>query len=115
VDELGWGHISAAAMMGAQLAVDEANAAGGVTVGGARYTFALVTAQDWLLPPAADAQAAARALLAEGAVAVVGHIASENSMAAAEVYGPAGVVMVNPTACDPRVTTTLSWPPWPPA
>jgi ABC-type branched-subunit amino acid transport system substrate-binding protein len=99
----------AAAMMGAQLAMDEANMAGGVTVGGVRYTFALVTTQDWYLPPDADAQAAARALLAEGVVAVVGHVHSEASMAAAEVYGPAGVVMVNPTSSDPRLTQA-GWP-----
>ena len=93
----------------AQLAVDEANAAGGVMVDGTRYTFALVTAQDWYLPPDADAQAAARALLDEGVVAVVGHILSENSMAAAEVYGPAGVVMVSPASSDPRLTQA-GWP-----
>jgi ABC-type branched-subunit amino acid transport system substrate-binding protein len=104
-----WLAASAAAMMGAQLAVDEANAAGGLTVSGVRYTFALVTVQDWYVPPAADAQAAARALLAEGVVAVVGHVRSENSMAAAEVYGPAGVVMVSPTSPDPRVTQA-GWP-----
>jgi branched-chain amino acid transport system substrate-binding protein len=109
-------YMSAAAMMGAQLAVDEANAAGGVTVGGVRYTFALVTAQDWYFPTdvgaqaaAADAQAAARTLLAEGVVAVVGHLASEDSIAAAEVYGPAGVVMVSPVSSDPRVTQA-GWP-----
>jgi ABC-type branched-subunit amino acid transport system substrate-binding protein/sugar lactone lactonase YvrE len=111
-----FGHNSAAPMMGAQLAVDEANAAGGVTVGGVRYTFALVTAQEWYLfsdvdaqAAVADAQAAARALLAEGVVAVVGHICSENSMAAAEVYGPAGVVMVSALSSDPRVTQA-GWP-----
>ncbi len=109
-------YMSAAAMMGAQLAVDEANAAGGVTVGGVRYTFALVTAQEWYFPTdvdaqaaAADAQAAAHALLDEGGVAVVGHICSESSMAAAEVYGPAGVVMVSPASSDPRVTQA-GWP-----
>jgi branched-chain amino acid transport system substrate-binding protein len=111
-----FGHNSAAAMMGAQLAVDEANAAGGVTVGGVRYTFALVTAQERYFfsdvdaqAAVADAQAAARALLAEGVVAVVGHICSENSMAAAEVYGPAGVVMVSALSSDPRVTQA-GWP-----
>jgi ABC-type branched-subunit amino acid transport system substrate-binding protein len=114
--DLSSAYMSAAAMMGAQLAVDEANAAGGVTVGGVRYTFALVTAQEWYFPAdvdaqaaAADAQAAARALLAEGVVAVVGHIASESSMAAAEVYGPAGVVMVSPASSDPRLTQA-GWP-----
>jgi ABC-type branched-subunit amino acid transport system substrate-binding protein len=88
----------------AQLAIDEANAAGGVIVGGERYTLALVAARDWNLPGEADAQATARLLLAEGVVAVVGHIFSENSMAAAEVYGPAGVVMVSAVSSDPRVT-----------
>jgi ABC-type branched-subunit amino acid transport system substrate-binding protein/sugar lactone lactonase YvrE len=93
----------------AQLAVDEANAAGGVMVDGTRFSFALVTAQDWYLPPNADAQAAARGLLAEEVIAVVGHIYSENSMAAAEVYGPAGVVMVSPSSSDPRLTQA-GWP-----
>jgi branched-chain amino acid transport system substrate-binding protein len=40
---------------------------------------------------------------------VVGHIFSENSMAAAEVYGPAGVVMVSAVSSDPRVTQA-GWP-----
>jgi len=102
------GAINAATMMGAQLAVDEANAAGGVTVGGTRHAFALVTAQDWYLP-GADAPIAARALLDEGVVAVVGHIASERSLAAAEVYGPAGVVMVSAVSSDPGLTQA-GWP-----
>jgi ABC-type branched-subunit amino acid transport system substrate-binding protein len=109
-------HLNAAAMTGAQLAVDEANAAGGVTVSGVRYTFALVTAQEWYFPSdvgaqvaAADAQAAARSLLAEGVVAVVGHTPSESSMAATEVYGTVGVVMVSPSSSDPRVTQA-GWP-----
>jgi ABC-type branched-subunit amino acid transport system substrate-binding protein len=87
-----------------QLAIDEANAVGGVIVGGERHTLALVTARDWNLPGEANAQATARLLLAEGVMAVVGHIYSENSMAAAELYGPAGVVMVSAVSSDPRVT-----------
>jgi len=92
-----------------QLALDEANAAGGVIVGGERYTLALVPARDWNLPGEADAQATARLLLAEGVMAVVGHIFSENSMAAAEVYSPASVVMVSAISSDPRVTQA-GWP-----
>jgi ABC-type branched-subunit amino acid transport system substrate-binding protein/sugar lactone lactonase YvrE len=94
---------------GAQLAIDEANAAGGVTVDGVRHTFALMRAQDWNHPPDAGARAAARALVEQGVVAVVGHALSENSMAGAEVYGPAGVVMVSPISSDPRVTQA-GWP-----
>ncbi|HSR32544.1 MAG TPA: ABC transporter substrate-binding protein [Anaerolineae bacterium] len=93
----------------AQLAIDEANAAGEVTVGGVRHTLALVRAQDWNHPPDAGAQAAARALVDQGVVAVVGHALSENSIAGAEVYGPAGVVMVSPMSSDPRLTEA-GWP-----
>jgi ABC-type branched-subunit amino acid transport system substrate-binding protein len=96
--------LSASLQNAAQLAIDEANAAGGVIVGGERYTLALVTAPDWNLPGEADAQATARLLLDQGVMAVVGHIFSENSMAAAEVYGPVGVVMVSAVSSDPRVT-----------
>jgi ABC-type branched-subunit amino acid transport system substrate-binding protein/sugar lactone lactonase YvrE len=92
-----------------QLAIDETNAAGGVMVGGVRHTFALVRAQDWDQPPDAGAQAAARALVDQGVVAVVGHVLSENSMAGAEVYGPAGVVMVSAISSDPRLTQA-GWP-----
>jgi ABC-type branched-subunit amino acid transport system substrate-binding protein/sugar lactone lactonase YvrE len=101
--------LSASLRNAVQLAIDEANAAGGVIVGRDRYALALVTAQDWNLPGEADAQATAHRLLAEGVMAVVGHIFSENSMAAAEVYGPANVVMVSAVSSDPRVTQA-GWP-----
>ncbi|UCH59539.1 MAG: ABC transporter substrate-binding protein [Anaerolineales bacterium] len=105
VDESNRGSMTSAATGNAvQLAIDEANAAGGVTVGGTRYTLALVRAQDWVQPPDAGAQAAARALVNQGVVAVVGHVLSENSMAGAEVYSPAGVVMVSAVSSDPRLT-----------
>jgi ABC-type branched-subunit amino acid transport system substrate-binding protein/sugar lactone lactonase YvrE len=110
VDETGRGAFFGATTRNAvQLAIDEANAAGGVTVGGVRYTFALARSEDWCQPPDAGAQAAARALVDQGVVAVVGHVLSENSMAGAEVYGPAGVVMVSPASSGPRVTQT-GWP-----
>jgi ABC-type branched-subunit amino acid transport system substrate-binding protein len=101
--------LSASLQNAAQLAIDEANKAGGVTVGGQRYALALVTAQDWNVPGEADAQTTARLLMAEGVVAVVGHMFSEDSMAAAEVYGPASVVMVSAVSSDPRVTQA-GWP-----
>jgi ABC-type branched-subunit amino acid transport system substrate-binding protein len=101
--------LSASLQNAAQLAIDEANKAGGVTVGGQRYALALVAAQDWNVPGEADAQTTARLLMAEGVVAVVGHMFSEDSMAAAEVYGPASVVMVSAVSSDPRVTQA-GWP-----
>jgi len=52
VNETGRGAFFGATTRNAvQLAIDEANAAGGVTVGGVRYTFALARAQDWDHPP----------------------------------------------------------------
>ncbi len=110
VDDGGQGGLPAASLRNAvQLAIDEANAAGGVTVGGMRHTFALVRSEDWYQPPDAGAQAAARSLVDQGVVAVVGHTLSENSMAGAEVYGSAGVVMVSPVSSDPRLTEA-GWP-----
>jgi ABC-type branched-subunit amino acid transport system substrate-binding protein/sugar lactone lactonase YvrE len=110
VDDSGRAAFTAATVRnGAQLAVDEANAAGGVMVSGVHHTFALVRTEDWFLPPDAGARTAARALVDQGVVAVVGHTFSEHSMAGAEVYGPAGVVMVSPTSSDPRVTEA-GWP-----
>jgi branched-chain amino acid transport system substrate-binding protein len=90
------------------LAIAEANEAGGVMVSDTRYPLALVRAQDWYQAPDADAQAAARRLVDQGVVAVVGHVLSENSMAGAKVYGPAGVVMVSAVSSDPRLTQ-LDW------
>ncbi len=110
VDDSGQGGFPAASLRNAvQLAIDEANAAGGVMVDGVRHTFALVRSEDWYQPPEAGAQAAARSLVERGVVAVVGHTFSENSIAGAEVYGPAGVVMVSPISSDPRLTEA-GWP-----
>jgi ABC-type branched-subunit amino acid transport system substrate-binding protein/sugar lactone lactonase YvrE len=108
-EEPGGAQLNISLRNAAQLALDEANAAGGVIVGGERYRLVLVTARDWWGLPEVDAQVTARLLLAEGVVAVVGHIFSENSMAGAEVYGPAGVVMVSAVSSDPRVTQA-GWP-----
>jgi ABC-type branched-subunit amino acid transport system substrate-binding protein len=100
------GFYSATTGNAVQLAIDDANETDVVMVSDTRYTLALVRAQDWYQPPKAGAQAAAQALVDKGVVAVVGHVLSENSMAGAEVYGPAGVVMVSVTSSDPRLTQT---------
>jgi ABC-type branched-subunit amino acid transport system substrate-binding protein len=110
VDEVYYGGlVSVPTGNAVQLAINEANAAGCVMVAGTCYTLALVRAQDWVQPPDAGPQAAARALIDEGVVAVVGHVLSENSLAGAEEYGPAGVVMVSMSSSDPRVTQA-GWP-----
>lgn len=53
---------------------------------------------------AGGAAKAAADLVADGAIAVIGHFCSVASRAAAAVYGPANVVMVTPGSTDPRLT-----------
>lgn len=94
---IGWPQVNSV-----QLAVDQVNAAGGIDVNGTMFSVALAVADDQCNP--AQAVAAANALLAAGAVAVVGHSCSGASMAAAPVYGAAGVAMVSPSATGPQLT-----------
>ncbi|PWR18950.1 branched-chain amino acid ABC transporter substrate-binding protein [Zavarzinia compransoris] len=50
------------------------------------------------------ARAVAAEFVAAKAAGVIGHFCSAASAAAAEVYGPAGTVMVTPASSDPRLT-----------
>jgi branched-chain amino acid transport system substrate-binding protein len=74
---------------GAQMAVDDLNAAGGVRLSGAPVPLALVSADD-----RADAEAgraAARQLVAADVIAVIAHLNSGVSIAAAPIYAAAGI------------------------
>lgn len=89
-------------LRGAQLAVDEINAAGGVKMGDRTVRLQLVSADD-----RADADVAIEAavqLVRQGMVAVVGHLNSGASMRAAEVYDAAGVAQVSPASSNPLFT-----------
>jgi serine/threonine-protein kinase len=86
----------------ARMAVDEANAAGGVTVGGEQYTLRLVVSP-WCCGPE-GAVFAAEWLVEQGVVAVVGYIRSEGALAASPVYDAAGLVHITPIAQDPEFT-----------
>ena len=97
VDSLGWPQANAA-----QLAVDQANAAGGVDIGGTNYTIALVYADSGCDP--AQAVTAANNLLAAGVVAVVGPSCSVASIAVQPLYAAAGVAAVSPSTTFPDVT-----------
>lgn len=94
---LGWQEANAV-----QLAVDQANAAGGLTLGGVPYTLRLAVADDGCDP--AQGPVAAQSLLDAGALAVVGHTCSGASLAAQAVYAAAGVPMISPSATRPDVT-----------
>jgi len=83
---------------GAQLAVERVNAAGGV----AGRRLKLLAEDDGYTPQ--DAQAADRALLEAGVVALVGHMTSGQSMAALAQAAAARVPLVSPTTATPELT-----------
>lgn len=86
----------------AAMAVDEANAAGAVTVGGERHTFQLVVSP-WCCGEE-GAVFGADWLIQQDVVAVVGYVRSEGALAASPVYDAAGVVHITPIAQDPAFT-----------
>ena len=82
----------------AEMAVADINAAGGVLGQQVR----LVVADDFCDPE--QAVAAARKLVGDGVVFVVGHGCSEASIAASGIYEAAGVVQISPSSTNPMLT-----------
>ena len=83
---------------GATQAVADLNAKGGVL--GQRVE--LIVADDYCDPE--QAVAAARKLVNDGVIFVVGHYCSGASIPASEVYEAAGVLMISPTSSNPMLT-----------
>jgi branched-chain amino acid transport system substrate-binding protein len=78
--------------------VADLNAAGGVL----GQQVQLITADDFCDP--GQAVAAARKLVSEGAVFVVGHYCSHASIPASAIYQEAGVLMISPASSNPLLT-----------
>lgn len=88
---------------GARLAVDELNAAGGVTIDGRRHRVVLIERESAPRPDAAAI--AARALINLDSVdVIVGPQTSALAIAAGAVAEAASVPMIAPMASNPRVT-----------
>jgi branched-chain amino acid transport system substrate-binding protein len=83
---------------GAALAVADVNAKGGVLGQQVR----LVTADDACDPE--QAATAARKLVSDGVIFVVGHHCSGASIPASEIYAAAGVLMISPASSNPMLT-----------
>ena len=83
---------------GAAMAVADLNAAGGVL----GEQVQLITADDFCDPE--QAVAAARKLVSDGVIFVVGHLCSGASIPASEIYAAAGVLMISPTSTNPMLT-----------
>ncbi|HSA79424.1 MAG TPA: branched-chain amino acid ABC transporter substrate-binding protein [Geminicoccaceae bacterium] len=83
---------------GAELAVADLNAAGGVLGQQVR----LITADDFCDPE--QAVAAAKKLVSDGVIFVDGHFCSHASIPASEVYEAAGVLQISPSSSNPMLT-----------
>jgi len=83
---------------GAQLAVDDINARGGV----AGRKIELVVRDDLGTPK--GAQAADRELIDAGVVAIIGHATSSQTVAGLPVTAEAGVVLLSPSATTPDLS-----------
>ncbi|MBI1272625.1 MAG: ABC transporter substrate-binding protein [Alphaproteobacteria bacterium] len=83
---------------GAEAAVDDINAKGGVL--GQKLRLSV---KDDVDDPR-QAVASANQLASEGVIAVVGHVASGASIPASKVYDEEGMVMVSPASTNPELT-----------
>jgi branched-chain amino acid transport system substrate-binding protein len=83
---------------GAALAVADINAAGGVL----GQQVQLITVDDFCDPE--QAVAAARKLVSDGVIFVVGHFCSGASIPASEIYETAEVLQISPTSTNPMLT-----------
>jgi branched-chain amino acid transport system substrate-binding protein len=86
---------------GAQLAIDQANAAG-ITVAGVKYILQLVAKDDQHDPQLAVT--VAQQLADEKVVAVVGHLNSGASIPASKIYKDNGITQISPSATNPKLT-----------
>ncbi|MBO8141507.1 MAG: ABC transporter substrate-binding protein [Firmicutes bacterium] len=88
---------------GAQLAVDEINASGGLEVGGRRYTIRLIVEDNE--DDAASAVAATTKLITQDrVVAVIGPNASRNAIPAAQIAESMRTPLISPWSTNPATT-----------
>lgn len=95
-------HLGKDSESGVKLAVDELNAEG-VTIGGQKVKFELISEDDQADPKIAT-QVAQRLVDAKVA-AVIGHLNSGTTIPASKVYSDAGIVQISPSATNPAYTT----------
>jgi branched-chain amino acid transport system substrate-binding protein len=94
-------HIGVDIRNGAQLAVDDLNAAG-AEVGGKKVRFELVAEDDEANPT--KATTVAQKLVDAKVVAVVGHFNSGASIPASKIYSDGGVAQISPSSTNPKYT-----------
>ena len=85
-------------LVGTELAVADLNAKGGVL----GEQIRLISVDDACDPE--QAVAAARKLISDGVMFVVGHMCSGAAIPTAPLYEAAGVIMISPSATNPKLT-----------
>ncbi len=80
---------------GVRMAIDEYNQAG-VTIGGKKIQFKLLSEDDQTDPKTATI--VAQKLVDEGVVGVIGHLNSGTSIPASKIYSDAGIPQISPSA-----------------
>lgn len=86
---------------GAKMAIDELNKKG-VTIGGQKVKFELLTEDDAADPK--QANAAAQKLVDAGVSGVIGHLNSGTSIPASKIYYDAGIPQISPSTTSPKYT-----------
>jgi branched-chain amino acid transport system substrate-binding protein len=94
-------HIGKDGENGARLALEDANAQG-VTIGGQKVQFELVSEDDQADPRTATT--VAQRLTDAGVKGVIGHTTSGASIPASRIYEQAGVPVITPSSTNPKLT-----------
>ncbi len=91
----GQAHIGKDNESGTRMAIDEANAKG-ITIGGRKIHFELISEDDQADPKTATI--VAQKLVDAGVKGVIGHLNSGTTIPAAKIYSDSGIVQISPSA-----------------
>jgi len=94
-------HIGKDGENGIRLAIEDANAKG-ITIGGQKVKFELVSEDDMADPRTATT--VAQRLVDAGVKGVIGHVTSGASIPASRVYEQAGIPVITPSSTSPLLT-----------
>ncbi len=95
--------VGASCVNGAQLALEEINAAGGLFIGGHLHPIRLLTG-DTKGSPARSAELTSQLVKSTNALAVIGPNSSGNAIPAADVAEERGIALITPWSTNPRTT-----------
>ena len=93
---------------GAEQAVADINAAGGIKVGGKMVKLKLIVGDDACDPK--QAVAVAGKLAADKVIFVAGHFCSGSSIPASKVYAEEGIIQISPASTNPKLTDNRAGP-----